>query len=177
MTARSARGYSTSPRHDRPRSRAPGLSLAFAGGSRSFGAPAGSRHRLSLAASSSDRISPLPEERVFCASGSAGSSVCAIGQCITAECISRGTEFPTEFPPSASGALLIKTTLWVTSHLKVAALLSANARTIRGRCTVVGKAVGADYRAIGQVAKQQVREFLYAVSLPPSGILPPLMIA
>src|SRR6516164_8028596 len=70
---------------------------------------------------------------------------------------SRGTEFPTEFPPSASGALLTKTTPWVTSHSKVAALLSANARTIRGRCTVVGKAVGTDYRAIGQVAKQQVR--------------------
>ena len=117
-----------------------------------------------LAASSSDRISPLPEERVFCASGSAGSSVCAIGQCITAECISRGTEFPTEFPPSESGALLTKTTPWVTSHSKVAGLLSANAPTIRGHCTVVGKAVGADYRAIGQVAKQQVREFLCRIS-------------
>ena len=61
-----------------------------------------------LAAASSDRIKPLPEDRVFCIAGSAGSPVCTIGQCITAQCISRGTEFPTELPPMASGRLVDK---------------------------------------------------------------------
>jgi len=82
------------------------------------------------AATSRGRISPLPEERVFWTDGSAGCPVCTVGQSPTMQCISRGTELPTELPPSSSGALSTNTTPCANSHSKAGALWSAKARMI-----------------------------------------------
>ncbi len=119
------------------------------------------------AAASSGRIRPLPEEQVVgeppdrpaCRSAPAASPS-------TAQCISRGTELPTELPPRASGALSTKTTPCASSHSKVGdAVVGEGADDLAVVVAVVGEAVGLDDRPVGQVAEQQVGRVLDAVFL------------
>ena len=89
-----------------------------------------------------------------------------IGQSITAQCISRGSELPTEFPPIASGALSTKMTPCANQPFEAwGAVVGKGADDFAIVVAVIREAVRPDHRPVGQVAEQQIRGVLDAVFL------------
>jgi len=67
-------------------------------------------------------IKPFPVVKTVASAGCTGWPVWTKGQSIAQQCISRGTELPTEIPPLVSGAWSVNTTPCSASQSQAAAL-------------------------------------------------------